>query len=86
MRSSVVAILTTVCLALAAPARANIYIVYDPADSGPGTLRQAITDANAHAGDDSIEFDLDPSTTTIQPTSASRRAAWSAAISRCSET
>jgi len=38
------------------PASANIYTVTSTANSGAGTLRQAITDANANAGLDTIRF------------------------------
>jgi parallel beta-helix repeat protein len=41
---------------LARPALANSYTVTSFADSGPGTLRQAILDANASAGADTITF------------------------------
>jgi hypothetical protein len=38
------------------PAAANTYVVTSTADSGPGTLRQAILDANANPGADTIVF------------------------------
>ncbi|MEM8533439.1 MAG: NEW3 domain-containing protein, partial [Chloroflexota bacterium] len=43
-------------LPLAQPAYANSYVVTSFADSGAGTLRQAITDANNSAGADTITF------------------------------
>jgi hypothetical protein len=48
------------------------FVVTDPADSGPGTLRQAILDANAAAGADSISFDLpgEGAVRTIRPLAA----------------
>ena len=44
-------------------AHASTYTVINTNDSGVGSLRQAILDANAHAGDDTIAFaipDTDP--------------------------
>jgi uncharacterized repeat protein (TIGR01451 family) len=43
---------------LAAPAAATTYTVSDAGDSGAGTLRQAILDANGHTGADDIDFNL----------------------------
>jgi hypothetical protein len=40
-----------------APAEAATYTVTNTSDSGPGSLRQAIADANATPADDVIEFD-----------------------------
>src|SRR5512135_261069 len=46
-------------LALTAPAAyANTYTVTTTADSGAGSLRQAILDANANAGADTIAFNI----------------------------
>ena len=42
---------------LAAPAQAAPFSVTNTADSGEGSLRQAISDANASAGEDTINFD-----------------------------
>ena len=48
------------------PVRAASYVVNSTANSGAGTLRQAIQDANAAPGEDTITFDLpDPSTITL---------------------
>jgi hypothetical protein len=44
-------------LAIARSARADSYIVTNTHDSGPGSLRQAITDANGSPGADIITFD-----------------------------
>ncbi len=41
---------------LAAPAGAATFLVTTTADSGPGSLRQAVADANANAGADTIVF------------------------------
>lgn len=41
---------------IAVPAQAAIFTVINPADSGAGSLRQAIIDANAAAGADTITF------------------------------
>src|SRR6516164_5247761 len=49
----------------------NTYTVTSTADSGMGTLRQAILDANGHAGTDTITFNLAGSgVQTIAPLSA----------------
>src|ERR1700730_5473116 len=37
---------------------ANIYTVTNTADAGAGSFRQAITDANANAGKDTIRFSI----------------------------
>lgn len=39
-------------------AKADVFVVINNQDSGPGSLRQAITDANNHAGSDKIYFDI----------------------------
>ena len=39
-------------------AEATTFTVTSTADSGPGSLRQAILDANANAGADTIAFDI----------------------------
>jgi hypothetical protein len=50
---------------------AAIFTVMTTADSGAGSLRQAITDANAFAGTDTIAFNIsDTGPHTIQPLSA----------------
>src|SRR4051812_11051200 len=46
-------------------AGAVVFPVTSTADSGPGTLRQAITDANTTTDPDYIHFDLPPSAPTI---------------------
>src|SRR5262249_46155761 len=50
--------LTAILLAAAATASANTYTVTSTADSGAGTLRQAILDANANPGADAIAFNV----------------------------
>ena len=52
-------------VALAAPAQAAPFAVSNTADSGEGSLRQAISDANASAGEDTIAFDPSLSGQTI---------------------
>jgi hypothetical protein len=56
----------------AAPALANTYIVINTNDSGPGSLRYAMTSANANeSGPNTIDFAIpDPGVQTISPTSA----------------
>ena len=49
-------------------AQAHTYTVTTGADSGAGSLRQAILDANAHAGLDTINFDI-PGSGDISPSS-----------------
>jgi len=48
--------LLTGLLAVTQPARANPYVVMNTNNSGTGSLRQAITDANNHIGADTITF------------------------------
>ena len=48
----------TVFILLACNAMANIYTVTVTADSGPGSLRQAILDANSNPGVDIIQFSI----------------------------
>jgi parallel beta-helix repeat protein len=55
MRTTLIAVFT---LCLAAAASADVYVVNNGNDAGPGSLRQAILDANAHAGLDSIDFSV----------------------------
>ena len=50
--------LATALFTAAALAAANTYTVTSTADSGAGTLRQAITDANANSGADTIAFNI----------------------------
>src|ERR1044072_8295674 len=47
--------------------QANTYQVTDAADSGVGSLRQAILDANANAGLDTINFSIGTGLQTISP-------------------
>jgi titin len=56
---------------LPSAASASTYTVTSTADAGPGTLRRAILDANAHPGTDSVRFNLPgPGVNTIAITSA----------------
>ncbi|HET6633188.1 MAG TPA: choice-of-anchor Q domain-containing protein [Rhodanobacteraceae bacterium] len=52
-------------LAAAVPARASTYSVTSTADSGPGSLRQAILDANANPGADTIDASAVQGTITL---------------------
>ena len=56
-RSSV-ARLSSLLLLTASALSANTYTVTNTNDSGAGSLRQAITDANANPGMDTIAFDI----------------------------
>ena len=53
--------------ALASAAVANTYTVTTTADSGAGSLRQAILDANANAGADTIAFNIAGAASTRLP-------------------
>src|SRR5437588_7312138 len=48
----------------------STYGVTSTADSGPGSLRQAILDANAHPGEDAIAFAIDSGVQTISAAGA----------------
>lgn len=65
-------LVTTIVLFPSLLALADTYIVSSSADSGPGSLRQAILDANANPGPDTIFFAIGDvgSQQTIQPTTA----------------
>lgn len=65
-------LVTALCAITAAPASAVVYTVLNIADSGAGSLRDAITLANANAGLDSIYFNIagGPGPYTITPLSA----------------
>lgn len=52
------ALIAVLLFALAHPVRAAGYVVTNTDDSGAGSLRQAIADANASAGADTITFNL----------------------------
>jgi len=59
------------CTLLSATARAATFTVTNVSDSGAGSLRQAITDANAAAGPDTIAFNITGSGVhTISPATA----------------
>ena len=64
----VLALLGVLSALTAGPARAADFAVTTTADSGAGSLRQAILDANATDGADRITFDL-PGTRIMAPTS-----------------
>ena len=62
-------LLATTLLLPAFPALAATYTVTNTNDSGAGSLRQAVLDANGNAGGDTIEFTLGAGTHTITLTS-----------------
>jgi PKD repeat protein len=55
LKSTIVLMLSLLTLHYA---KADVYIVTNNADSGPGSLRQAITDADTNPGRDTINFDI----------------------------
>jgi hypothetical protein len=62
--SVVCATVCSVKVAVAAPAT---FVVTTTSDSGAGSLRQAILDANANAGADTITFNIPQSDPNYQP-------------------
>ena len=69
MRTSLLSALIIV-LTFATSLPAAVFTVVNTDDAGAGSLRQAILDANANIGPDSIEFAITNLTTTISPASA----------------
>jgi hypothetical protein len=59
------AVSVLMAVVLASPAQATTFPVTNTNDSGEGSLRQAISDANASAGEDTINFDPSLSGQTI---------------------
>ena len=73
MKLRIVRLVTGAVLAVAATSRlvAGTFTVTNTADSGAGSLRQAITDANALVGADTINFNIPGAGVhTISPASA----------------
>jgi hypothetical protein len=71
MRQARTLVLSALLASVAGICAANTYTVTSTGDSGPGTLRQAILDANANPGADTIEFNIVGSGVhTIAPASA----------------
>src|SRR5262245_25514267 len=76
LKASLFSLLLSICAALylvygnyqthAAPP-AMTFVVTNVDDSGPGSLRQAILDANANPGADSINFNISGPSLRIQP-------------------
>src|SRR5262245_54646701 len=63
--------LTPLLLLSLSVCHADTFTVTTTADSGPGSLRQAMLDANAHMGFDTVAFSISPGgPQTILPTSA----------------
>jgi hypothetical protein len=65
---AILAAAVLLALGVATPAYATDFVVTDAGDSGPGTLREAVLDANANTGPHTISFAL-PTGTTIGLTS-----------------
>jgi Putative Ig domain len=66
-----IAVLLLALLAAPWPARANNFVVLNPNSAGPGSLAQAIIDANRNSGPDTITFAIPgPGPHTIQPDAA----------------
>ena len=66
--------LAALICAVATIGAATTYTVTSTADSGAGTLRQAILDANANPGADTIAFNITgPASTRSRPTSGAAR-------------
>lgn len=64
-------VVSLVVIALPSPVQAATFTVANTGDSGAGSLRQAILDANANAGTDTIDFNIPGvGPHTIQPASA----------------
>ena len=59
-----------VALMMANPLQSATFTVVNTNSTGPGSLEQAILDANANAGADVIAFDLATGGFTIRPTNA----------------
>ena len=57
-KATIVVLALAVCASAAAPASAALFMVSTLTDSGADSLRQAITDANAAAGADTINFSV----------------------------
>jgi predicted outer membrane repeat protein len=66
---AVVGLVSGAFVAVAQPAAASQFTVTTAADSGVGSLRQAVLDANANAGADDVVFDPNVDTQTITLTS-----------------
>ena len=58
-----------VCLPVTTARAATVFVVTNTNDSGAGSLRQAILDANANPGADVINFNIGSGLQTISPTS-----------------
>jgi hypothetical protein len=57
-RSTVLVGVAIVAGFLPSAASASTYFVTSTADAAPGTLRQAIADANSHPGGDAVRFNF----------------------------
>jgi hypothetical protein len=69
-RFSIAALSVLACLAFTVSTQATTFTVTTTADSGPGSLRQAILDANPNPGTDTITFNIPGAGPyTIQPLS-----------------
>ncbi len=70
LRRACAGLVALLALALAPSAFAATFTVSSNQDSGAGTLRQAILDANGSPGVDTIDFNLTFSNSVITPTTS----------------
>src|SRR5918995_5038985 len=67
LRQCILILIFLICCQL--PGYAATFVVTNTNDSGPGSLRQAILDANANPGSDVVNFNIGSGLKTITPAS-----------------